>query len=375
VEANVRADFLADFLIVGGFLGAGKTTALLQLARHLTGQGRRVGLIANDQSYGLVDTAVLRAHAYPVEEITGGCFCCRFDSLTEAAERLADQAAPHVFLAEPVGSCTDLRATVLYPLRQMYGDAYRIGPLSVLVDPVRALRVFGLERDKSFSPKIEYIYRKQLEEADLIVVNKCDLLDETRLDRLENALRESCPAASVLRISAREGTGIGAWLSALSGEPSTPAPPHVDYDVYAEGEAQLGWLNGAATVTAGQPFDGDLLLVDAARRVRSSLSAAGIEIAHLKMTLTPDDAAAQPGVVNLVSTERDPELQRSLERWLLRGELLLNLRAEAPPEALRAAVENALAASTEAAGAQALVRDMQCFSPSRPTPTHRVTAV
>jgi Ni2+-binding GTPase involved in maturation of urease and hydrogenase len=371
VEANVRA----DFLIVGGFLGAGKTTALLQLARHLTGQGRRVGLIANDQSYGLVDTAVLRAQGHPVEEITGGCFCCRFDSLIEAAERLANQAAPHVFLAEPVGSCTDLRATVLYPLRQMYGDAYRIGPLSVLVDPIRALRVLGLERDKSFSPKVEYIYRKQLEEADLIVVNKCDLLDETRLDRLENALRKCCPAASVLRVSAREGTGIGAWLTALSADPSTPAPPEVDYDVYAEGEAQLGWLNGAATVTAGQPFDGNLLLVDAARRVRSSLSAAAIEIAHLKMTLAPFEATASPGVVNLVSTGRQPELQRSLERKLSCGELLLNLRAEAPPEALRAAVETALAASTEAAGAKALVRDMQCFSPSRPSPTHRVTAV
>ena len=179
----------------------------------------------------------------------------------------------------------------------------------------------------------------------------------------------------MLRVSAREGTGIGAWLTALSADPSTPAPPEVDYDVYAEGEAQLGWLNGAATVTAGQPFDGNLLLVDAARRVRSSLSAAGIEIAHLKMTLAPFEATASPGVVNLVSTERQPELQRSLERKLSCGELLLNLRAEAPPEALRAAVETALAASTEAAGAKALVRDMQCFSPSRPSPTHRVTAV
>jgi hypothetical protein len=128
-------------------------------------------------------------------------------------------------------------------------------------------------------------------------------------------------------------------------------------------------------VTAGQPFDGNLLLVDAALRIRGRLSAESIEIAHLKMTLAPDDAAAGLGVVNLVSTELVPELQRSLERRLSRGEWLLNLRAEAPPEALRAAVEAALAASTEAAGAQALVRHIECFSPARPTPTHRVTGV
>ena len=49
-----------------------------------------------------------------------------------------------MFLAEPVGSCTDLAATVSYPLRRLYGDAYSIAPYSVLVDPARAERVLGL---------------------------------------------------------------------------------------------------------------------------------------------------------------------------------------------------------------------------------------
>jgi Ni2+-binding GTPase involved in maturation of urease and hydrogenase len=74
----------AEYIMVGGFLGAGKTTALLRLAQHMTAQGRRVGLITNDQSYGLVDSVLVGAHGFPVEEITGGCFCCRFDSLIEA---------------------------------------------------------------------------------------------------------------------------------------------------------------------------------------------------------------------------------------------------------------------------------------------------
>src|SRR5882757_417363 len=102
----------ADYIMVGGFLGAGKTTAMLRLAEHLTSHGRRVGLITNDQSHGLVDTSIVTAKGYPVEEITGGCFCCRFNSLTDAAERLTTRVMPDVFLAEPVGSCTDLKATV-----------------------------------------------------------------------------------------------------------------------------------------------------------------------------------------------------------------------------------------------------------------------
>ncbi|MBI2150190.1 MAG: cobalamin biosynthesis protein P47K, partial [Acidobacteria bacterium] len=176
--------------MVGGFLGAGKTTALLRLAEYLTAGGRRVGLITNDQSSGLADTALIDSQGYPVEEITGGCFCCRFNSLTAAAERLTESSKPDVFLAEPVGSCTDLRASVQYPLRRLYGDDYRIAPLSVLVDPIRALRIFNLEPGRLFSPKVLYVYGKQLEEAGIIVINKSDLLSAERRARLEEALRK-----------------------------------------------------------------------------------------------------------------------------------------------------------------------------------------
>jgi G3E family GTPase len=142
----------ARYVMVGGFLGAGKTTAVLRLARHLTDRGLRVGLITNDQSTGLVDTALAEAAGFDVEEITGGCFCCRFNSLLEASERLSEDTRPDVFVAEPVGSCTDLTATVSYPLRRIYGDDFSVDPLSVLVDPLRAERVLGLEPGKAFSP-------------------------------------------------------------------------------------------------------------------------------------------------------------------------------------------------------------------------------
>src|SRR5688500_9226332 len=96
----------ARYVMIGGFLGTGKTTAVLRLAERLAARGVRVGLITNDQSTGLVDTAFLGAHGFDVEEITGGCFCCRFGSLLEAAERLSAESRPDVFIAEPVGSCT-----------------------------------------------------------------------------------------------------------------------------------------------------------------------------------------------------------------------------------------------------------------------------
>lgn len=150
----------ALYLMVGGFLGAGKTTAISQIARALTDQGRRVGLITNDQSVGLVDTAVLSHGDFPVEEITGGCFCCRFNTLVDASEKLTAQTKPDVFIAEPVGSCTDLVAAVTFPLRRIYGEAYRVAPLTVLIDPIRAERILGIAQGGNFSQKVLYVYGK-----------------------------------------------------------------------------------------------------------------------------------------------------------------------------------------------------------------------
>jgi hypothetical protein len=69
------------FIMIGGFLGAGKTTTLARLAQHYQSRGRRVGLVTNDQAQNLVDTNSLRAQGLTVEEVPGACFCCRFDDL------------------------------------------------------------------------------------------------------------------------------------------------------------------------------------------------------------------------------------------------------------------------------------------------------
>src|SRR5208283_3230513 len=121
----------ARYIMIGGFLGAGKTTAVGELARHLSERGLRVGLITNDQGRNLVDTTMLRSQGFVTEEIPGGCFCCRFNSLVEAAQRLRQHSQPEVFIAEPVGSCTDLVATVAYPLRRLYGGNFTVAPVSV----------------------------------------------------------------------------------------------------------------------------------------------------------------------------------------------------------------------------------------------------
>jgi Ni2+-binding GTPase involved in maturation of urease and hydrogenase len=358
--------------MVGGFLGAGKTTALLRLADHLTRGGKRVGLITNDQSYGLVDTALVSAQGYAVEEITGGCFCCRFDSLTAAAERLSAETRPDVFLAEPVGSCTDLRASVQYPLRQLYGDQYQVAPMTVLVDPVRALRILGLEPGPRFSAKVLYVYEKQLEEAEIILINKSDLLAGEQRATLEAALRETYAASEVCTVSARTGAGMNEWFARVCGAASDSRPaPLVDYDVYAEGEAMLGWLNGGWRIARGAPFDGNEFLAGLARQVASALDAEHMQVAHFKMTLTPGELR-DLAVINLVGNDRQPELSHRLQDDLLSGELVVNLRAEGQPEILQAVMTRSLGQLASQNGMRAELLHLEHFRPGRPSPTHRI---
>jgi G3E family GTPase len=367
----------ARYVMIGGFLGAGKTTCVAKLAQQLTAKGLKVGLITNDQGSELVDTAMLRSRGFATEEIPGGCFCCRFNSLVEAAGKLSTKNRPDVFIAEPVGSCTDLVATVTYPLRRIYGEDFAIAPLSVLVDPVRAQRIFGLADGGKFSEKVLYIYRKQLEEADLIVINKRELLDAAPLAQLTATLSAQFPRAEILAVSARNGTGLDEWFARVaSAEQPGGEAMAVDYKVYADGEALLGWLNCTVALEAAAAFDGNFLLQSLARRMQELLNSEQAEVAHLKMTLSPNEGLGDIAVINVVRNDVVPELSLELPEAIRSGQLIINCRAETAPETLLTAIHRALAqAGTEFSGLTVKLEHSEHFRPGEPRPTHRIASM
>ncbi len=361
--------------MVGGFLGAGKTTTIARLAKALSDQGLRIGLITNDQGSGLVDTAMLRSKGFDTAEIPGGCFCCRFNSLVDAANGLTESSAPDVFIAEPVGSCTDLVATVTYPLRRIYGDQFQIAPLSVIVDPVRAMRILGLQPGRQFSQKVVYIYLKQLEEADIIVINKMETLSKTDLDLLTSRLKSDYPNKKVMAISAREGTGLDEWMKEVQeSDPSNEKAMEVDYELYAEGEALLGWLNATIELESSSLFDGNAWIQSMAHQLQEKLESKGAEVAHLKMTFSPNEGLGDIAVINLVRNDFVPELSQHLPEKIQSGQVIVNLRAEADPDMLNETVLEAIQKCahihTEVHGT---LDHVEHFRPGKPEPTHRLT--
>src|SRR5262249_50975818 len=151
-----------------------------------------------------------------VEEIPDGCFCCRYDAFGEALAALSRAGAPDVVLAEAVGSCTDLAATVYQPLRQLGSPPVRLGPLTVVV---QAPRLRTLARFRSFPGMpnaVAYLFDRQIAEADLLLLNKLDLLPAAERREVQTMLEDHCPSTRVIATSAISGDGIDAWIDAFA---------------------------------------------------------------------------------------------------------------------------------------------------------------
>jgi hypothetical protein len=341
---------------LGGFLGAGKTTLILAAARELQRRRLRVAAILNDQGLDLVDARFAAAHGIDTDQVAGGCFCCRFSDLVSAALRLREHQ-PHVIFAEAVGSCTDISATTLQPLKLSFAGEFRVGAYSVLVDPDRAWALVDGDGRSDWA----FLFRNQIDEADLICFTKAD----------RNSHFPELPGAPVRYLSALTGQGVSEWLDEiLSGEiPAGGRILDLDYGRYARAEAGLAWLNCRAVVKLETPLSPALVVGPLLDALDEALSAAALEIAHLKIM---DDTPLGYLKAAITGNREAPSVQGMLDASPSAiHELLLNVRVGGSPSTLRRLVEERL----QAIAGEVEMLSMDCFSPAAPRPERRLTSV
>jgi G3E family GTPase len=356
-------------LFVGGFLGAGKTTLLWDVARRLMKKGLRTGLITNDQAPESVDTALLSQQGLKVAEVSGSCFCCNFNGLVDAIGAVGDATLADIIIAEPVGSCADLSATVLQPLKRYRSTTLTTAPLTIAADPERLTSILdgetaGLHDDSA------YIVRKQLEEGDIILITKTDTLNAETLATLLDRTRKTFPFATVLPVSAFTGQGVEQWMDGVLKR--TDAGMRIvamDYDRYAHGEAVLGWLNGTVRLT-GKTVDWDTFFRDFFVRLARRFDSEGCGIGHVKAIL---ENGSRYIVGNLTGKAHTLSLRNSAGTGDT-AVLTVNARVETSPEKLNALVRDVLHDVTRN-GYEAVIVAWRCLQPGRPNPTYRFTQV
>lgn len=338
---------------MGGFLGAGKTTLLLKAAEVLERSGLRCALITNDQGGALVDTEFAGIHWLSTGEVTGGCFCCRLSDLVDAASMLAAHQ-PDVIFAEPVGSCIDLSATILQPLKAYFSEMFDLAPFTVLADPDAYVRVQAGEAD----PDLAYLYRYQLDEADLLCFSKADLC-------------KAMPAGADFHLSGRTGQEVEAWLDAVLHQHRAVGAnllQNVDYARYAEAEAALGWLNWRGDIRLRKPLSPALLAGPILDELDAELTAAGIRIAHMKIL---DRAPTGYVKASVTRNGEEPGVDGDLTAsFAVNHTLTLNLRATGDP----ARMEGIVRAAVGRAGTWTN-EHLQAFRPSPPKPERRMDHV
>ena len=358
------------FIMIGGFLGAGKTTTVGRLAKHFQDEGLRVGIVTNDQATDLVDTHTLRSQGFNVGEVAGACFCCNFNELTETSDQLRSDQQPDVILAEPVGSCTDLVATVVRPLQHLHQDQYEVAPYGVILKPSHGKRILSGEQNAGFSPKAAYIFEKQLEEADFVIINRIDQLSSEEIDELNDLLLAKYPDKTVIRMSALTGEGFDDLVDLLDQPIAVGANNmELDYDVYAEGEAELGWLNSSLTITCNESLELDQLVLDIVEQLRTDMADQSAETAHLKTIAMADN---QQAVANLVSSDSPAQLSLASYASAKEVNLIVNARVAIDPAVLQEYVMAAVTLCCKQRGATAEFNETQSFRPGRPVPTHRI---
>lgn len=356
-------------IIVGGFLGAGKTTLLWEAARQISKNQKRVGLITNDQAPELVDTQYLLQQGSRVAEVSGSCFCCNFDGLMTAVTQLRKDAQADVLIAEPVGSCTDLSATIVQPLKEKLDAGVVISPMSVLVDVIRLNQILKKQTDE-LHPSAAYIFQKQMEEADILLLSKTDLISSVEYQALKARVAALYPGKTIIGLSVETGQGVDQWLEAVMTR--TDAGTHiaqVDYDVYAEGEAVLGWLNTTIELK-GKACDWKAFVENLLDDLSRQFDKLAAPVGHVKLVIMDDDRY----VMGNLTGKRESQRFQGDAFSSPHARLTLNARVQMPPDRLEKIIRQTLDRAAKDT-IQWTSRAWQCFSPARPEPTHRYTNI
>ena len=269
-------------LVLGGFLGSGKTTAVIALANRFTEKGYRVAAVTNDHGDINFDTKTIRSASIEAREISEGCLCCRFNDFLYAADDILEKTAPDILLAEPVGTCLNLPRGVLLPLCRYTRERYETGPLSVLVDPFRLKNL-----DREFDQSVRYLFEQQVAEGDIIVLNKADLLTQTEIEKIQKEIEEKHPTAKTFIVSALKQEGMDQWADHLLATlwDEDLERNRADYEKYRLAESKLGYVDAVLSWKPSEKPDEVAFARGIIALLQSRLRECEIPVAHIKIAV------------------------------------------------------------------------------------------
>ena len=193
-----------NFLIIGGFLGSGKTSLLLQLARYMSEDLgiKKTVILENEIGKVGIDDRVLAGAGYDVRGMFAGCVCCTMaGELSLTVKAIEQEIAPEWIIMEATGMA--FPQNVQDNLRDALGLDSRI---CCLADAKRWPRLLK---------PMEHLLPLQLKNADTVLINKTDLIDGDALRSVEESVSGFCERAKIFKVCLNENVGTDVLDSIL----------------------------------------------------------------------------------------------------------------------------------------------------------------
>jgi G3E family GTPase len=183
--------------ILGGFLGSGKTSLMLDLTSMYIDRGQKVALLVNESGKVGVDGITMKREGYDAIDMPNGCICCTLaSSLQNGLRNIAEDIKPDIILIEPTGLALPHRVK----------DLVRIA----MIDEKETIiiGVVDIQRFDDLILKKTDFFKRQMHECNFILINKSDLSTPERLAEVTDWLASEYPDKPIYSISVTEGTNM-----------------------------------------------------------------------------------------------------------------------------------------------------------------------
>ncbi|MBR2520639.1 MAG: hypothetical protein IKE62_00455 [Oscillospiraceae bacterium] len=349
---------MKKFTVFSGFLGSGKTTAMMALTQYYTEHFAKAAMISNDLGHGvnLADNRFAQLSGCNASEMTEECICYQNEALAERLNSYYDSGC-ELIMSDIPGFGVGALEHVYHGLTAKFPGQFELAPFTVMTEP----RIVELLRGGT-AGDLEYIYDTQLEEADLIVLNKCDLISDGKKAEYAAWLSEHYLHARIICISALRGEGMEELSLALKNGKASMRRPDIGYGgnafMNAMGQMSEYYLQYHATVCCND-FDGTAYLRSIAEKVRDDARDAGREVPHLKLLAWEPEGDF--GKVDLIGTDRDIEVNHDFARPCTQIAVVINASAVCPAEELDSILTQAVKGISNEYQLELIVYKTECF--------------
>ena len=334
----------SKYMVNSGFLGAGKTTSMIAFSKCINEKYGKAAILANDLGAGnIVDADYTAASDILTTQIGGNCICYQHENLLDKLNQLVSNGATVIFSDIP-GCGIGALDHVYLQLEEKEPGQFDLMPFTCIVDPERLRMIMPEEAKMNLPDEMCFLLDAQMKEADVIVLNKIDLLTEEEKEARIAFLKSEYPDVPVFAMSARTGEGVSEVVDYLMTHKAAAQHKEIGYgtDAFMAAETLLSWYN--RRIFLEQRYDKNVnfneLVADLFEEIRKGLKKNNSNVPHLKAFASGESGDFVKA--SLIGVDYDTVFDHRLKKQYSAMSLIINARAAADSQVMAEVVEDAL---------------------------------